>query len=172
MTPPKYKIVDCDEVPSYRYRLDVTTCIQSSAELAILQLNPSTADGTKADPTIGKVSCWAKENNFGRVIFLNLFGFRTAKPSDLIGKSYADLVGTRNDSVTESVLRATETIIFAWGEPDAKIDSHYKMRIAFLKNLLGDRQIYAVGEPVSKAFPRHGRMWNGKNRFLRPFRFE
>ncbi len=167
--PKEYEILSCDEEPSYRYRLDVSTLIQSPRELAIVQLNPSTANGTKSDPTIGKVSCWAKERDFGRVTFLNLFGIRTAYPNELVGKAYEVLVGTRNDAVSQSVLGSADTIVFAWGKVDAAIASHYEQRLSFLKHLLGVKQVHAVGEPVGGTFPRHGRMWNGDNRTLRPF---
>src|SRR5262245_19213589 len=111
-----YEILSCDEEPAYRYRLDVSTLIQSSSELAVVQLNPSTANSTKADPTIGKVSMWAKNNDFGRITFLNLFAIRSADPNDLIDKPYATLVGSRNDSVSTSVLVSATTVVFAWGK--------------------------------------------------------
>jgi hypothetical protein len=167
--PKEYKILSCDEEPSYRYRLDVSTLIQSSRELAIVQLNPSTANGEKSDPTIGKVSKWAKQNRFGNVRFLNLFAFRAPDPDQLIGKPYEILVGPRNDAVSQVVLRSADTIVVAWGQVNDAIDSHYKRRLSSLNQLLGAKQIHAVGEPVAGTYPRHGLMWNGNNRTLRPF---
>jgi hypothetical protein len=169
--PKEYQILSCDEEPSYRYQLEVSTLIQSPNGLAIVQLNPSTANGTKSDPTIGKVSCWAKEHNFGRITFLNLFGLRAAHPDELIGKPYDVLVGPRNDAVTQSVLIPSGTIVFAWGNVNAAISSHYQQRLGFLKQLVDGRQVYAVGNPVAETFPRHGRMWNGENRTLRVYEF-
>jgi hypothetical protein len=166
-----YQILLCDEEPSYRYRLDVSTLLQSSKGLAIVQLNPSTADATKSDPTIGKVSYWAREHGFGCVTFLNLFAIRTAHPKELVGKPYEVLVGPRNDAVTRPVLSAADTIIFAWGKVDAAIAWHFGARHAFLKRVVGEKPVYAVGEPVATSFPRHGRMWNGMNRKPRPYEF-
>lgn len=165
----EYQILSCDEELSYRYRLDVSTLIKNSNRLAIVQLNPSTANGTKADPTIGKVSYWARENGIGRVTFLNLFAIRTAYPNELIGKTYETLVGSRNNDVSQLVFSSADTIVFAWGKISAAMTSHYSQRLNFLKQLLGNRKIHAVGELVAGEFPRHGRMWNGDNRTLREF---
>ena len=160
---------ECDESPGYRYRLDVSTGIASEKRLVVIQLNPSTANAANSDPTIGKVSYWAREHDFGHVTFLNLFAVRTPHPSNLIGQPYNALVGPRNDAVTQSVLSDADTIIFAWGKLHRSILPHYQQRLGALKQLLGNRQVYAVGAAVAGTFPRHGRMWNSNNRQIRSY---
>jgi hypothetical protein len=112
--PKDYTIAFCDEEPSYRYLLNVQTGANASNIAAVVQLNPSTADSSKSDATIGKVSCWAAENHFGRILFLNLFGIRGTDPASLIGKPYLQLVGPRNDVVSIAAFQQAGTIIFAW----------------------------------------------------------
>jgi hypothetical protein len=45
---------------------NVRTDKVNSKQLAVVQLNPSTADTTKSDATVGKVSYWTREHAFGR----------------------------------------------------------------------------------------------------------
>jgi hypothetical protein len=164
-----YQIESCMESPGYRYRLDVSTGIPSRSQLVVVQLNPSTADGAKSDPTIGKVSYWAREQAFWHVTFINLFAVRTAHPTRLFGKRYAALVGPRNDAVTQSVLESADVVIFAWSGIHNSIMAHYKQRTDRLRKVLGTRRVQAVGAPVAGLFPRHGRMWNGNNRTVREY---
>jgi hypothetical protein len=164
-----YRILSCDEAPAYRYRLNVSTGIGSPDEIAVIQLNPSTADDKRSDPTIGKVSCWARDHYFSHVTFINLFAIRATDPRELFGKTYDVLVGPRNDEVMSTVLTDVKTIVFAWGKLSGFILPHYQRRLTFLKKSIGDKSVYAVGLPVAKTFPRHGRMWNNPNRALRQF---
>ncbi|MDB6112705.1 MAG: hypothetical protein JWR69_4455 [Pedosphaera sp.] len=167
--PKDYRIESCEESPGYRYRLDVSTGIQSQNRLVVVQLNPSTADATKSDPTIGKVSYWAREHEFGHVTFLNLFAFRTVHPTQLVGQRYAAIVGPRNDAVTRSALKTADNLIFAWGRIHPSVIAHYQRRMDKLKKILGTRRIQAVGAPVAELYPRHGRMWNENNRTVRDY---
>jgi hypothetical protein len=167
--PKNYHISSCDESPDYRYRLDVSTDIDCQKRLAVIQLNPSKANATHSDPTIGKVSYWACEHEFGHVAFINLFALRSPDPSKLIGQSYDILVGPRNVVLTKSALSDADTIIFAWGRLHSSIMPHYRQRLNALRAILGDRQVYAVGAAVAGIFPRHGRMWNSNNRQIRDY---
>ncbi len=162
-----YQIEPCDESPGYRYRLDVLTASRSTKRLVVVQLNPSTANTTKSDPTIGKVSFWALEHGFRHITFLNLFARRTPYPDELIGQPYEVLVGTRNDAVTKAAFSNADNVIFAWGGLHHSIEDHYQLRLSVLKGLLGERQVHAVGAPVGRRFPRHGRGWNQSNRQMR-----
>jgi hypothetical protein len=77
-------------------------------------------------------------------------------------------VGARNDDVAKSAIAAAETIIVAWGQFDPLIANHCQKRLLKIRAFLCEKQAYAVGKPVGDNFPRHGRMWNGENRKLRP----
>jgi hypothetical protein len=164
--------MDCEEAPGYRYRLEVSTRLNNSKRLVVIQLNPSTANGKKSDPTIGKVSLWAKENGFGKVAFLNLFAYRSPDPDALAGLEYDILVGPKNDHFTRITLAPKEvTVVCAWGRVGRAIESHCSQRLGFLLRLMGRRAVYSVGELVRGQFPRHGRGWNGNNRLLKNFAY-
>lgn len=165
--PKKYQIVACDESPSYRYRLDVETLSAGTDTLVVIQMNPSSADATRSDPTIGKVSNWAAEHGFGKIVFLNLWAYRATKPADLLMLTEEDMIGARNDQVIRSAMSGDATIVCAWGKILDDILPRYRRRIVFLKTVLGEKAVHAVGQPVAGEFPRHGRMWNGENRSLR-----
>lgn len=165
----EYQIESCKESPGYRYQLDVRTGISSPRQLVVVQLNPSTADSSKSDPTIGKVSYWAREKDFGRITFLNLFARRTTYPHELIGQSYDELVGPCNDAVWTAVFSDATTVVFGWGRIARAITEHYQKRLVVLQTLLGQREVYAVGVASAGVFPRHGRMWNRNNRELRRY---
>jgi hypothetical protein len=100
-----------------------------------------------------------------------LFAFRTAYPRELIDKKHETLVGRRNDEATRLALSGEDTIVLAWGRLNAAIAAHYEKRLDFLKQVLGDRSVYAVGKPVAGMFPRHGRTWNRENRTLMKYEF-
>ena len=165
--PRSYTIVRCDEQPSYRYVLEVQTANQTTRVVAVVQLNPSDADSTKSDPTIGKVSIWAAQNQFGRVLFVNLFAVRSQYPTSLVGRPYLWLVGCRNDAACAAALQQADTIIFAWGDFDPSLHPHYRKRVIDLRKIIGSRAIHAVGAPTAAGRPRHGLMWNSPNRTLR-----
>jgi hypothetical protein len=165
----EYQIESCDESPGYRYRLDVRSGITNPRQLVVVQLNPSTADKTKSDPTIGKASYWAREQEFGCITFLNLFARRTTYPRELIGQTYGVLVGPDNDATCAAAFADATTVIFAWGQISSEITEHYLKRLRLLQTLLGQREVYAVGAAVAKVFPRHGRMWNTHNREMRRY---
>lgn len=167
-----YRITDCCEDSGYRYRLDVSTGCRSHKRLLVIQLNPSRANGSFSDPTVGKVSYWAHGKGFGAIVFLNLFARQTPKPAELIGLSYAELRGDRNDEITSHALQARATIVLAWGKISQPLLDHYHQRRRMLRELIGGRRVHAVGKPVGDSFPRHGRTWNSDNRDMRIYHWE
>lgn len=168
---PTYRITDCCEDSGYRYRLDVSTARRSHERLLVIQLNPSRANGRISDPTVGKVSYWAHEKGFGAIVFLNLFAIQTPDPAELIGVSYAELRGDRNDEITSRALRDRATIVVAWGKIPQQLMDQYHRRVRMLRELIGGRRVNAVGRAVGGNFPRHGRTWNGDDRDLRIHRW-
>lgn len=166
----------CDEAGSFRYSLTWETSYPCCRRLTVIQLNPSTAGSQQSDPTVGKVLAWSKENGFGAVTFTNLFALREPQPSRLLGKSYEQLCGPRNDiSIKASIQRQT-VIVLAWGDLTGVISlSQYRLRLAMLSRLFGRTTVHCVGELVESKFskvgqrcrfPRHGRMWNTPHRYL------
>jgi hypothetical protein len=51
--------------------------------LAIIGLNPSTADEQKNDPTVSRCIEWAKRLGFCRLLMLNMYAFRATHPATM-----------------------------------------------------------------------------------------
>ncbi len=166
--PKPYRQVFCHQTRIYRYRLDVTTECRGQRSLALVQLNPSVANSDRSDPTLGKVARWANENGFARLVLMNLFAFRTAHQSDLIGQPYRRVVGPQNNKAIEDSIANSQTIILGWGEPTRAILPLLNRRITDIRQLCGRRRIHVVGALVKGRYPRHGLLWNEPDRDVRP----
>ncbi len=55
------EVIECGPDPPtlHRYLLRVAIA-EGGGRLAVIQKNPSLADGVRADPTVGKVEAWAR----------------------------------------------------------------------------------------------------------------
>jgi hypothetical protein len=96
----------------YRYRLwrrwgHGPTCI-------FVMLNPSTADATQDDPTIRRVTRFARREGCGSIAVVNLFAFRASSPA--VMKAATDPIGPENDEhLVRTLQNATGPVIAAWG---------------------------------------------------------
>lgn len=96
----------------YRYRL--TRELGGKLTLTVVMLNPSTADGSKDDPTIRRCKGFAKDWGYGRLVIVNLYAFRATDPREMWRMAHADrgrphlplgnIIGEDNDS---AIVRAT-----------------------------------------------------------------
>ena len=75
-------------------------------------LNPSTANEGNDDPTIRRVQQFAKRWGYGGVFMLNLFGWVTPYPEELL--QCPDPIG-ENDSYLKDYQEKCAEVIFAWG---------------------------------------------------------
>ncbi len=78
-----------------------------------LMLNPSTADGTKSDPTMNACKRFASDWGYGTMRALNLFALRSPYPKTLIEN--VDPVGPENDGWIVRSARDADVIVCAWG---------------------------------------------------------
>jgi hypothetical protein len=76
-------------------------------------LNPSTADGTKDDPTIRRCIAFAQDWGYSGPCMTNLFAFRAIKPRMMMNA--ADPVGSENDDWLRYAARQASLIVAAWG---------------------------------------------------------
>ena len=67
----------------YRYTL-VREWDAAKPLFVFIGLNPSTADETQDDPTIRRVIRFAKRAGCGRLLMLNIFGFRSTDPQGML----------------------------------------------------------------------------------------
>ena len=76
-------------------------------------LNPSRADAEQDDPTIRACSQFAKVWKYTQLNIVNLFAYRTVKPSEL--KLATNPIGAANDHHLLAATESAEQVILAWG---------------------------------------------------------
>lgn len=149
---------------THRYLLEIKLGDGPSLNprLAVILKNPSTADATKSDPTIGKVEAWARRRNFASLLYINLFAVRSTQPTALNAWDYAYTVGPDNDFyIREAVIQA-DTVVVAWGNCNGIEPPRYDRRISEVLALLDGCRLQSVGAPTRQGYPRHGLLWNNE----------
>lgn len=101
-------------------------------KLAVIGLNPSTADAVKNDPTIARLCVRAQRLGFGELHMLNLFGWRSTDPHVLT--QVDDPMGPDNDSWILDVAGEADMVLCAWG-------THAGARSTAVAAMLRDRGI-------------------------------
>jgi hypothetical protein len=76
-------------------------------------LNPSTANEQEDDPTVRRCIGFARNWNFGGLILVNLFAYRSTDPTRLFEAD--DPIGPANDRCILASAVAAERVILAWG---------------------------------------------------------
>lgn len=76
-------------------------------------LNPSTADGSKDDPTVRRCVGFAERWGYGGMVVVNLFALRSTDPKAL--KTHASPDGLDNDAAVWVAVRQAELVVVAWG---------------------------------------------------------
>jgi hypothetical protein len=135
--------------PCRRYRYRLWRHWGSGPTMAVIGLNPSTADETKNDPTITRIIGFAKREGCGRLEMLNLFAWRSPYPEDLYKP--ADPVGPDNDDAILGTCMTAEVVVGAWGA-----EKIAKARAEHVRAMLADAEleVRCFGTTLSGA-PRH-----------------
>lgn len=97
---------------TWRYVLTRATGA-GSGTVAIVGLNPSTADEDVDDPTTRRCIRFARDWGFAGLQLVNLFALRATRPREL--RRAADPVGPENAAALERVVRAADLVVCAWG---------------------------------------------------------
>src|SRR5277367_2235898 len=116
--PPGTRLLDLgNEVVLYRYVLSRSRAGYGVARLAVIGLNPSTADGTDDDNTIRKLMGFSSRWGFAGFDVINVFAYRTKSPKVLLEAQRAgvDIVGPENDRQIAGVLARASLVLAAWG---------------------------------------------------------
>ena len=169
---PYRRVAECRLSPDGRYRYSLCVLLSAAPQpsLTIILKNPSTADATHADPTVGKVEAWARRRGFSAVTYVNLFAYRSPHPHALNRLSYPDAVGVENDAILCHTLTQADVLAVGWGNPNGVAHDRYQQRIAEMVALL--RAVgatpYRVGPLTRAGHPRHGLIWRGEMA-LEPF---
>lgn len=97
LSPCEHHGADCTEVGGDHprlYRYELIRRWSDGPLLEFVMLNPSTADATRNDPTIGRCMGFAQQWGFHGIRVTNLFGLRATNPQELF--QVVDPVGPEN----------------------------------------------------------------------------
>lgn len=83
--------------------------------LFFIGLNPSTANGTKDDPTIRRLIGFAKAWGFGGLYAGNLFSLVSADPYELWVQPSPELPGGPNDTAIKRMRELSTLVLVGWG---------------------------------------------------------
>lgn len=137
----------------YRYRLDFK--LEDGApftRVVFVLLNPSTADEERLDPTLRRCRGYAAEWGFRAVTIVNLFAYRSTKPSLLL--RVPDPIGPTNDYHILEATRGADAVIFGWGavRPRLRPRARAVERLVLAERLRGG--VMCLGQTTGGE-PRH-----------------
>jgi hypothetical protein len=138
-------ISDCGQ-----YRYELTRSWGAGRLVNFVMLNPSTADGTRDDPTVRRCLAFARSWGFDAVVVSNLFALRATQPEQLWQSP--DPVGPDNDSWIACCAGVSDMVICAWGNL-----GRYRDRAAAVRRLLeaeNKPKIHCLGCTMALQ-PRH-----------------
>lgn len=98
----------------YRYSLSRTFDRDAGRTMAVMGLNPSTADAEQDDATIRRCVGFARREQCSALVMLNLFAFRATDPRAL--SQCADPIGPDTDTVLRVFAKEPDVLmVAAWG---------------------------------------------------------
>lgn len=103
----------------YRYALE-RWWDNGLPSVLFVMLNPSTADGTKDDPTIRRCIGFARSWGYGGLLVGNLFAYRATDPRELPADDTA--IGPENAAQLDRLARRASLIVAAWGGHKRAVD--------------------------------------------------
>ena len=115
-----------------KYRYELRRVWDNSKPLVLfIGLNPSTADGTKDDPTSRVCINYAKRWGYGGVMMANLFAYRSTDKSVL--RDVADPIGPDNDRHIARLIEEAGEVVCAWTD-DGRYQGRDKEVFSTLKS--------------------------------------
>ena len=132
---------------NYRYLLWREWDTQNKT-VSFIMLNPSRADAQTNDPTITRCINFARSWGYGRLEVVNLFAYRTHKPSLL--KQAIEPIGKDNDSYILESVGKSDRVILAWGNHGL----WQQQDLYTLQLLKNHNHLYSLGI-TKRGCPRH-----------------
>lgn len=131
----------------YRYSL-TREWDNTKEKIVFVMLNPSTADGENNDPTTDKCEGFARRWGYGSLEIVNLFAFRSKKPTDLKKLTAINAIGPENYNHLKRAIQAAEKIVIGWGENGV---IHNCSKNPYLLMLLDDYKdkVYCFGKTAN-----------------------
>ena len=151
------------ECNRYRFQLD-RVWDEALPVLPICMLNPSDGNADRDDPTIRRLTGFAKREGYGGVIIVNLYALRTPKPS--IMWADPDRVTPENEGWLDAVVVVAENnggkLLVAWGDDGdfESLASRFVDRIRQISHV----ELVCLGTTAA-GNPRHPAAW-GRGRVL------
>ena len=147
----------------YRYRLERDLFPDGEGSVAVIMVNPSTADATKDDATITRIRRRFMKAEYlskllprpAKVIVGNLFAFRATDIRVLA--SAADAIGPDNDEQLWRIALEADRLVYGWG-PLAKMPAPLRGRWRQVHDLFmasGKHIPSIIGRPAQDGQPRH-----------------
>lgn len=96
-----------------RYRYDLTRTWGDGPRVCFVMLNPSTADATEDDRTIGRCVGFAASWGLDGLVVVNLFAYRAMRAIALL--QVDDPVGPENDAYIAQAHQSSAFTVVAWG---------------------------------------------------------
>lgn len=127
--------------------------------LLFIGLNPSTAHGTKDDPTIRRLVGFAKSWGFGGLFAGNLFSLVTANPDVLWHSSSPELPNGLNDTAIKRMRELSTLVLVGWGNEGRNARSRSKEVLALVGEPVYCLKITKAGEPSHPLYlPKHSKL--------------
>jgi hypothetical protein len=137
-----------DKAGLYRYSLWRDWDMEKP-KLVFIMLNPSKADANIDDPTLRRCINFANSWDFGSLIVVNLFAYRSASPLDL--RHVDDPIGSQNDRYLKKAIKSADRVVVAWGN-----NGKLMQRDRLVLELLSKHNIQPHCLGITKAgYPRH-----------------
>lgn len=158
--------------PCGQYRWRLRRWWRAGRTVLWIMLNPSTADGTKNDPTLLRIIHFSKLWGFGGLIVGNLLPKITSDPAECRAWAYFDAAKCMtnwhaepaladNDLHLEEMAAGVDMIVVAWGQ-GAQDEGRIEKVIEAVRSAAPDLPLYCVGRAQNGA-PKHP-MARGKHR--------
>lgn len=104
-----------DDNRKFRFALWRIWRQNSARNLFFIGLNPSTANGTKDDPTVRRLESFAKNWGFGGLFCGNLFSLVSADPARLFFEDSRELPAGPNDTALKRMRELSTLVLVGWG---------------------------------------------------------
>ena len=138
-----------------RYRLwlerRLAAVDESPCVLACCLLNPSTADAERNDNTVTKMMALGRRWGFGRLIVVNMFGWRATDPRELLAAHLAGwpIIGPTDQYIRQAA-NESDLFVVGWGRLHPKL----RWRESWVLGLLRGRLVHCLGRNQDES-PRH-----------------
>lgn len=115
-----------------------------------IMLNPSTADGTKDDPTIRRCVDFSARWGCGGLVVVNLFSYRATDPKFLTCHNSSTVIGKWTDKMILGWADECELRVAAWGAHGQL----YRRSTQVARGLLRGVEVWCLGRTASGE-PKH-----------------